>query len=69
MRSDTADPLYSIANLTTMWLKANVPENEIALIRVGSLKCARENKNSTRLNGLKIGEGHRRDLQNARGRI
>jgi membrane fusion protein, heavy metal efflux system len=35
VRSDTADPLYSIANLTTMWLKANVPENEIALIRVG----------------------------------
>jgi hypothetical protein len=52
-----------------MWLKANVPENEIALIRVGSLKCARGNKNSTRLNGLKIGEGHRRDLQNAHGRI
>ena len=35
VRSDTADPLYSIADLTTMWLKANVPENEISLIRVG----------------------------------
>ncbi len=35
VRSDAADPLYSIANLATMWLKANVPENAISLIRVG----------------------------------
>jgi cobalt-zinc-cadmium efflux system membrane fusion protein len=35
VRSDTADPLYSIANLSTMWLKANVPENDISLVRVG----------------------------------
>ena len=35
VRSDAADPLYSVANLTTMWLKANVPENAISLIRVG----------------------------------
>jgi cobalt-zinc-cadmium efflux system membrane fusion protein len=35
VRSDAADPLYSVANLSTMWLKANVPENEISLIRVG----------------------------------
>ena len=35
VRSDAADPLYSIANLTTMWLKANVPENDISIVRVG----------------------------------
>ena len=35
VRSDAADPLYSIANLSTMWLKANVPENDIPLVRVG----------------------------------
>jgi len=35
VRSDAGDPLYSIADLTTMWLKANVPENEIANVRVG----------------------------------
>ena len=35
VRSDVADPLYSIADLSTMWLKANVPESEIALVRVG----------------------------------
>lgn len=35
VRSDSAEPLYSIANLSTMWLKANVPENEISLIKVG----------------------------------
>ena len=35
VRSDAADPLYSIANLSTMWLKANVPENDISLVRVG----------------------------------
>src|SRR5262249_45871606 len=35
VRSDVADPLYSIADLSTMWLKANVPEAEISSIRVG----------------------------------
>jgi membrane fusion protein, heavy metal efflux system len=35
VRSDAGDPLYSIADLTTMWLKAAVPENEIANVRVG----------------------------------
>jgi cobalt-zinc-cadmium efflux system membrane fusion protein len=35
VRSDTADPLYSISNLSTMWLKANVPENDISLVRIG----------------------------------
>jgi membrane fusion protein, heavy metal efflux system len=35
VRSDSADPLYSLANLSTMWLKANVPENDIPLVHVG----------------------------------
>ena len=35
VRSDAGDPLYSMADLSTMWLKANVPENDIALVRVG----------------------------------
>jgi cobalt-zinc-cadmium efflux system membrane fusion protein len=35
VRSDAAEPLYSIANLSTMWLKANVPENDISIVRVG----------------------------------
>jgi len=35
VRSDVSDPLYSIADLSTMWLKANVPETEIANVRVG----------------------------------
>lgn len=35
VRSDSADSLYSIANLSTMWLKANVPENDISHVRVG----------------------------------
>lgn len=35
VRSDVSDPLFSIADLTTMWLKAAVPENDIAHIRVG----------------------------------
>ena len=35
VRTDAGDPLYSIADLTTMWLKANVPENEIANVRIG----------------------------------
>jgi cobalt-zinc-cadmium efflux system membrane fusion protein len=35
VRSDAGEPLYSLTNLSTMWLKANVPENDIALVRVG----------------------------------
>jgi cobalt-zinc-cadmium efflux system membrane fusion protein len=35
VRADIADPLYSIADLSTMWLKANVPEIDAPLIRVG----------------------------------
>jgi cobalt-zinc-cadmium efflux system membrane fusion protein len=35
VRSDSSDPLFVIANLSTMWLKALVPENDISLIRVG----------------------------------
>ena len=35
VRSDLNDPLFSIADLSTMWLKAAVPENDISLIKVG----------------------------------
>jgi cobalt-zinc-cadmium efflux system membrane fusion protein len=35
VRSDAGDPLYSIADLSVMWLKANVPEADIAHVRVG----------------------------------
>ena len=35
MRSDSGDALYTIANLSTMWLKALIPENDIPAIRVG----------------------------------
>jgi cobalt-zinc-cadmium efflux system membrane fusion protein len=35
VRSDAADSLYSIADLSTMWLKAAVPESEIVHVRVG----------------------------------
>ena len=35
VRSDVGDPLYTIADLSTMWLKANVPEVDIPLVRVG----------------------------------
>lgn len=35
VRSDVNEPLFSIADLSTMWLKAAVPENDIPLIRVG----------------------------------
>lgn len=37
VRSDLAEPLFSIADLSTMWLKAAVPENDIPLIKVGQL--------------------------------
>src|SRR5262245_721432 len=35
VRSDNGEALYAVANLSTMWLKANVPETEISLVRVG----------------------------------
>ena len=35
VRSDLNEPLFQISNLSTMWLKAAVPENDIAHIRVG----------------------------------
>jgi cobalt-zinc-cadmium efflux system membrane fusion protein len=35
VRSDAAEALYSLADLSTMWLKANVPENDIVHVRVG----------------------------------
>ncbi len=35
VRSDTGDALLTIANLSSMWLKALVPENHIPHIRVG----------------------------------
>lgn len=35
VRSDLNDPLFSISDLSTMWLKAAVPENDIPLIRIG----------------------------------
>lgn len=35
VRNDTADALFIVADLSTMWLKAQVPENDIALVRVG----------------------------------
>ena len=35
VRADIADSLYGIANLSTMWLKANVPEVDIPYVSVG----------------------------------
>src|SRR5262245_39637437 len=35
VRADIADSLYGIANLSTMWLKANVPEVDIPHVSVG----------------------------------
>jgi membrane fusion protein, heavy metal efflux system len=35
VRSDSGDQLYAISDLTTMWVKASVPESDIALVRVG----------------------------------
>src|SRR5262249_1797118 len=34
-RNDTGDALYVIADLSTMWLKAFVPEKDIPLMRLG----------------------------------
>ncbi len=35
MRADAPDPLFLIADLSSMWLKAYVPENDAPAIRVG----------------------------------
>ena len=35
VRSDSGEPLFAIADLSVMWLKANVPESDIPHIRVG----------------------------------
>ena len=35
VRSDSGDQLYAIADLTTMWVKASVPESDISLVRIG----------------------------------
>ena len=35
VRSDNTDPLYLIADLSTMWLEANVAERDIGLVHVG----------------------------------
>jgi cobalt-zinc-cadmium efflux system membrane fusion protein len=35
VRSDAGDQLYAVVDLSTMWLRANVPENDIPLVRVG----------------------------------
>jgi cobalt-zinc-cadmium efflux system membrane fusion protein len=35
VRSDNTDPLYLIADLSTMWLEANVTERDIGLVHVG----------------------------------
>ena len=35
VRTDPGEPLYSIADLSTMWLKAYVPESDIPFVRVG----------------------------------
>ena len=35
VRSDAGDQLYAISDLTTMWVKASVPESDIRLVHVG----------------------------------
>jgi len=35
VRTDATEALYSISDLSTMWLKANVPEVDIPLMRIG----------------------------------
>jgi len=35
VRSDSPDPLFAISDLSTMWLKASVPENDIPHVKVG----------------------------------
>ncbi len=35
VRPDSGEPLYGVADLSTMWLRAAISENDIALVRVG----------------------------------
>ena len=35
VRSDSAEALYTIADLSTMWLKALIPENDIPAMQIG----------------------------------
>ena len=35
VRPDAGEPLYGVANLSTMWLRAAISENDIASVRVG----------------------------------
>jgi cobalt-zinc-cadmium efflux system membrane fusion protein len=35
VRSDTGEALYTLADVSTMWLKAQVPETDIPLVRLG----------------------------------
>ena len=35
VRNDPPDTLYAVADVSTMWLKAHVPENDIPLVEVG----------------------------------
>ena len=35
VRSDSGEALYTIADLSTMWLKALIPENDIPVVQVG----------------------------------
>jgi cobalt-zinc-cadmium efflux system membrane fusion protein len=35
VRSDAGDSLYSVSDLSVMWLKAFVPENDIPFVRIG----------------------------------
>jgi cobalt-zinc-cadmium efflux system membrane fusion protein len=35
VRPDTGETLFAIADLSTMWLRAAVPENDIPVVRVG----------------------------------
>lgn len=35
VRNDTGDALYTIADLSSMWLKAQIPETEIPAVRLG----------------------------------
>ena len=35
VKADSGDPLYTIADLSTMWLKAQIFEQDIAFVRIG----------------------------------
>ena len=36
VRNDTSEPLYAIADLSTMWIKMSIPESRIAGIEIGN---------------------------------